>query len=84
MLVDKYIQGKEMEIDAIGDGEDILIPGIMEHVERTGVHSGDSISVYPPYSLPEKIKEKIIDYTMKTSKALAYSGSCEYSVCDRR
>ena len=74
VLVDKYIQGKEMEIDAIGDGEDILIPGIMEHVERTGVHSGDSISVYPPYSLPEKIKEKIIDYTMKISKALHIVG----------
>lgn len=74
VLVDKYIQGKEMEIDAIGDGDDILIPGIMEHVERTGVHSGDSISVYPPYSLSDRIKQKIIDYTRRISKALHIVG----------
>ena len=56
VLIDQYIQGKEIEVDAIADGEDILIPGIMEHVERAGVHSGDSISVYPDYSLSEEVE----------------------------
>lgn len=74
ILVDKYITGTEMEIDCIGDGEDILIPGIMEHVERTGVHSGDSIAVYPPFSLSEKIKSTMIDYTERICKALHIVG----------
>ena len=74
ILIDKYIMGTEMEVDAIGDGEDILIPGIMEHVERTGVHSGDSIAVYPPFSLSDEIKAKMIDYTERISKALHIVG----------
>lgn len=74
ILIDKYIMGTEMEVDAIGDGEDILIPGLMEHVERTGVHSGDSIAVYPPFSLSDEIKAKMIDYTERISKALHIVG----------
>ena len=65
VLVDKYIMGKELEVDAICDGKDVYIPGIMEHVERTGVHSGDSISVYPTFSVSDKAKQTIIDYTIK-------------------
>lgn len=63
VLVDKYIRGKEVEVDAVCDGERVFIPGIMELVERTGVHSGDSISIYPSFSISEQVKEKIIDYT---------------------
>ncbi|MBP7123411.1 MAG: carbamoyl-phosphate synthase large subunit, partial [Alistipes sp.] len=65
VLVDRYIMGKELEVDAICDGKDVFIPGIMEHVERTGIHSGDSISVYPTFSVSQKAKDKIIDYTVK-------------------
>ena len=65
VLVDKYVVGQECEVDAICDGENVFIPGIMEHIERTGVHSGDSMSVYPPYSLSEEVKEVIIDYTTR-------------------
>ncbi|MFR9144182.1 MAG: carbamoyl-phosphate synthase (glutamine-hydrolyzing) large subunit, partial [Lentihominibacter sp.] len=68
VLIDQYIQGKEIEVDAIADGEDILIPGIMEHVERAGVHSGDSISVYPNYSLSEEVENTLLDYTKRISK----------------
>ena len=57
MLVDKYISGKELEVDAICDGKDVFVPGIMELVERTGIHSGDSISVYPTFSISEKVRE---------------------------
>ena len=74
ILVDKYIMGKEIEVDAICDGQDILIPGIMEHIERTGVHSGDSISVYPAQSISEKNKETIVDYTERLAKALHVKG----------
>lgn len=74
ILVDKYMMGKEIEVDAICDGEDILIPGIMEHLERAGVHSGDSISVYPTQTIDEKIKDVIIDYTRKLAKALHVVG----------
>ena len=74
ILVDKYIMGKEIEVDAICDGEDVLIPGIMEHIERTGVHSGDSISVYPAQSISEKNKETIVDYTRRLAKALHVKG----------
>lgn len=74
ILVDKYLMGKELEVDAICDGENILIPGIMEHLERAGVHSGDSISMYPPQSLSFKIKNKIIEYTEKLAKALNVIG----------
>ncbi|MEG7531253.1 MAG: carbamoyl-phosphate synthase large subunit, partial [Hungatella sp.] len=74
ILVDKYIMGKEIEVDEVCDGEDILIPGIMEHIERAGVHSGDSISVYPAQSLSKAIKDKLVDYTEKLSRALHVKG----------
>ena len=74
ILVDKYLMGKEVEVDAVCDGEDILIPGIMEHVERARIHSGDSISVYPAQSLSEHIKEVIVEYTGKLAKALHVVG----------
>ena len=65
VLIDKYLLGKEVEVDAVCDGKQVFLPGIMELVERTGVHSGDSTSVYPPFSLSEKVKNTIIDYTTK-------------------
>lgn len=74
VLIDQYIQGKEIEVDAIADGEDILIPGIMEHIERAGVHSGDSISVYPDYSLSEDVETTLVDYTKRIAKALNVVG----------
>ena len=74
VLVDKYIMGKEVEVDAVCDGEDILIPGIMEHVERAGIHSGDSISVYPAQTLSPKIKRVIEDYTRKLANSLHVIG----------
>ena len=74
ILVDKYIQGIEVEVDAVCDGKDILIPGIMQHIERTGIHSGDSISVYPAQSLSETVKEKIVDYSEKLARALHVKG----------
>ncbi len=74
ILVDKYLMGKEVEVDAVCDGEDILIPGIMEHVERAGIHSGDSISVYPAMSLSPKIKRVIEDYTKKLANSLHVIG----------
>ena len=74
VLVDKYIMGKEAEVDAICDGENVFIPGIMEHVERTGIHSGDSISVYPSFSLSDAVKEKMIDYTVRLGKAIGIVG----------
>ena len=74
ILVDKYLQGKEIEVDAVCDGEDILIPGIMEHIERTGVHSGDSISVYPAPTIGKIVKDKIADYTKKLATALHVKG----------
>lgn len=74
ILIDKYLMGKEIEVDAICDGDDILIPGIMEHLERAGVHSGDSISVYPAASLAPKIVDKIVDYSQRLAKALNVLG----------
>ena len=74
ILVDKYLMGKEVEVDAVCDGEEILIPGIMEHVERAGIHSGDSISVYPAQSLSEKIQDVIVDYTRKLAHSLHVIG----------
>ncbi len=74
ILVDKYLMGKEVEVDAVCDGQDILIPGIMEHVERAGIHSGDSISVYPAMSLSPKIKRVIEDYTRKLANSLHVIG----------
>lgn len=74
VLVDKYVIGQECEVDAICDGTDVFVPGIMEHIERTGVHSGDSMSVYPPYSLSENVKKVIIDYTEKIGLKLNMIG----------
>ncbi|MCD7746624.1 MAG: carbamoyl-phosphate synthase large subunit [Lachnospiraceae bacterium] len=74
ILVDKYLVGKEIEVDAVCDGEDVLIPGIMEHIERAGIHSGDSISVYPAQSLSNKIKRVIEDYTRKLARSLHVIG----------
>ena len=74
ILVDKYLMGKEVEVDAVCDGENILIPGIMEHVERAGIHSGDSISVYPAQSVSEKVQEVIVDYTRKLARSLHVIG----------
>ena len=74
ILVDKYLMGREVEVDGVFDGEDILIPGVMEHVERAGVHSGDSISVYPPLHIEEKHKQTILQYTYDLAKALGVIG----------
>ena len=74
VLVDKYLMGTECEVDAICDGEDFLIPGMMEHIERAGIHSGDSISVYPPYNLKQKIQATIIDHTGRLARALNVVG----------
>ncbi|MBO5451579.1 MAG: carbamoyl-phosphate synthase large subunit [Lachnospiraceae bacterium] len=74
ILVDKYLQGKELEVDAVCDGTDILIPGIMEHIERTGVHSGDSISVYPAPTISDKVRETIAEYSRRLAKALHVIG----------
>ena len=74
ILVDKYLQGKEIEVDAVCDGPDILIPGIMEHIERTGVHSGDSISVYPAPTISDKVKDTIVEYTKRLAQALHVVG----------
>ncbi|MGE7903754.1 carbamoyl-phosphate synthase large subunit [Peribacillus sp. NPDC094092] len=74
VLIDRYLTGKEIEVDGISDGETVVIPGIMEHIERAGVHSGDSIAVYPPQNLTEKQKEVIIDYTTRLAKGLNIIG----------
>ena len=74
ILVDKYLMGKEIEVDAVCDGENILIPGIMEHIERAGIHSGDSISVYPAKSLTPRITDMIVDYTEKLARSLHVKG----------
>ncbi|WP_050181510.1 carbamoyl-phosphate synthase large subunit [Domibacillus robiginosus] len=74
VLIDRYLTGKEIEVDAISDGTDVVIPGIMEHIERAGVHSGDSIAVYPPQKLTDDQKEKIIEYTTKLAKGLNIVG----------
>ena len=74
ILVDKYLQGKEIEVDAVCDGKDILIPGIMQHIERTGIHSGDSISVYPAFSISEETKKVLTDYTQRLAEALHIVG----------
>lgn len=74
ILVDKYIVGKEIEIDAIGDGEHVFIPGIMEHIERAGIHSGDSISVYPAPTISQKVKDTIIDYAIRIGKGFHFIG----------
>ncbi len=83
ILVDKYLQGKEIEVDAVCDGTDILIPGIMEHIERAGIHSGDSISVYPAKSISEKTKRTIEEYTRKLAQSLHVIGliNIQFIVC---
>ena len=83
ILVDKYLQGKEIEVDAVCDGEDILIPGIMEHIERAGIHSGDSISVYPAKSISDKTKRTIEEYTRRLAKSLHVIGliNIQFIVC---
>ena len=83
ILVDKYLKGKEIEVDAVCDGEDILIPGIMEHIERAGIHSGDSISVYPAQSLTKAAKEKIAEYTRRLARSLHVIGliNIQFIVC---
>ncbi|MDR0821502.1 MAG: carbamoyl-phosphate synthase large subunit [Oscillospiraceae bacterium] len=86
VLIDKYMMGTEVEVDAICDGEDFLIPGIMEHIERAGVHSGDSISVYPAFNLSKQIQNVIISYTEKLAKALKVIGlvNIQYVVCNHQ
>jgi carbamoyl-phosphate synthase large subunit len=74
VLVDRYISGRELEVDAVCDGKDVFIPGIMEHVEKTGIHSGDSISVYPTFSVSDKVKRTIIDYTVKLGLGIGIIG----------
>jgi carbamoyl-phosphate synthase large subunit len=74
VLIDRYLTGKEIEVDAISDGVNVLIPGIMEHIERAGVHSGDSIAVYPPQTLSQAIKQKLVDYTERLAKGLKIIG----------
>ena len=83
ILVDKYLQGKEIEVDAVCDGDDILIPGIMEHIERAGIHSGDSISVYPAQSISEKTKRTIEEYTKRLARSLHVRGliNIQFIVC---
>ncbi|MBP3483286.1 MAG: carbamoyl-phosphate synthase large subunit [Alistipes sp.] len=83
VLVDKYIMGKELEVDAVCDGRQVYIPGIMEHVEKTGIHSGDSISVYPTFSVSQKVKDKIIDYTVKLGLRIGVIGLYNIQfICD--
>ena len=82
ILVDKYLMGKEIEVDAICDGTDILIPGVMEHIERTGVHSGDSISVYPAHTISEKAKETLVEYTKRLAQALHVVGMINIQFID--
>ncbi len=82
ILVDKYLMGKEIEVDAICDGTDILIPGIMEHIERTGVHSGDSISVYPAHTISKKARDTLVEYTGRLAKALHVIGMINIQFID--
>ncbi|MCD8221776.1 MAG: carbamoyl-phosphate synthase large subunit [Clostridiales bacterium] len=86
ILVDKYIVGKEIEVDAVCDGTDILIPGIMEHIERTGIHSGDSISVYPAPSISSQVEATLVDYTEKLARALHVKGmiNIQFIVADEK
>ncbi|UCZ51798.1 carbamoyl-phosphate synthase large subunit [Bacillus shivajii] len=74
VLIDRYLTGKEIEVDAISDGETVVIPGIMEHIERAGVHSGDSIAVYPPQNISHELKEKLIDYTVRLARGFQIIG----------
>lgn len=84
VLIDKYMQGTELEVDAVCDGEDVLIPGIMEHIDRAGIHSGDSIAVYPPWNLSESKKAMLVEYSAKLATALNTRGliNIQYVLCD--
>ena len=84
VLMDKYIYGTECEVDAICDGTDYLVPGIMEQIERTGVHSGDSICVYPPYNFPQDVIDTLVDYTGRFARELKVVGlvNVQYAVQD--
>ena len=82
VLIDRYLGGRELEVDAICDGKDVLIPGIMEHLERAGIHSGDSVSIYPPQNVSDRMKEKIIDVTKKISVALKVIGMINIQFID--
>jgi carbamoyl-phosphate synthase large subunit len=84
VLIDKYMIGKELEVDAICDGETVVIPGIMEHIERAGVHSGDSIAMYPPQNISEKANQHLIEYTERLAKRFKCNWINEYSVCTFR
>ncbi len=84
VLVDRYIQGKELEVDAICDGEQVFVPGIMEHIEKTGIHSGDSISVYPTFSVSQKVKDQILDYTQRLGLRIGIVGLYNIQfICDQ-
>ncbi len=84
VLVDRYIQGKELEVDAICDGEQVFVPGIMEHIEKTGIHSGDSISVYPTFSVSQKVKDQILDYTERLGLRIGIIGLYNIQfICDK-
>ncbi|WP_066318317.1 carbamoyl-phosphate synthase large subunit [Bacillus sp. FJAT-29814] len=85
VLIDRYLTGKEIEVDAISDGRNVLIPGIMEHIERAGVHSGDSIAVYPPQTLTAEVKQKLVNYTEKLAIGLNIIGllNIQYVVCGK-
>ena len=72
--MDRYLLGKEVEVDALADGKQVLIPGIMEHLEKAGIHSGDSIAIYPPQTLNEKVKQTLIDYTKRLALSLQIKG----------
>lgn len=74
VLVDKYISGKELEVDAVCDGKHVFVPGIMELVERTGIHSGDSISVYPTFSISDSVRDVILDYTKRLGLGIGIVG----------
>ncbi len=86
ILVDKYILGKEVEVDVIGDGTDCLLPGIMEHIERAGVHSGDSMAVYPPQTLSDGVIEQVTRYAIQLAEALEVRGlmNIQYVVADEK
>ncbi len=79
-MIDRYLTGKEIEVDAISDGENVFIPGIMEHIERAGVHSGDSIAVYPPQTVPADLKQKLIDRTIAIARGLNIIGLVKHSI----
>ena len=82
VLVDKYMPGTELEVDVISDGEDVLIPGVMEHIERAGVHSGDSIAVYPPYNLNDRMLENIVDSSDPAGAGAWHEGTGKHPVPD--